>query len=314
MPTPVQDIIREKFHVVMTPEFEREPDRFRTKIQGILTMGRQDFEITETSLASWPNVKVVATNSVGTDHLNVQMLRSLGIQVGHTPDILSDATADLTFGLLIATARRFQECAMAMHQWGNYDPSHVINCRVAGTEVTRATLGIVGMGRIGMEVARRARGFKMRVLYYNRTRRSEEVEREVGGATYCSSLRELLPQVDFLVVMVPFNRDTEHLIGREELRSMKPSAIIINTSRGKVIDHAALIEALESKIIAGAGLDVTDPEPLPADSPLLAMPNVLLTPHVGSSTVQTLCAMARLTTENLAAGIEGRELPAEVPL
>ncbi|RIK39810.1 MAG: D-glycerate dehydrogenase [Chloroflexi bacterium] len=250
-----------------------------------------------------PNLRVISNFGVGVDHIHLGDAKTRGIAVGNTPRLVDGATADLTFALLMAAARnliigdRYARSA----EFTVYDPN-----LLHGYEVHGATIGIVGMGNIGQQVARRARGFDMTVLYHNR-KRNEAAEAELG-ATYLP-LDDLLQQADFVTLNVPLTAETRHLIGREQLRRMRPTAFLINVARGGVVDHNALVEALQEGWIAGAALDVTEPEPLPRDHPLLRMDNVVIAPHLGSATRQTRYNMARRAVDNLLAGLEGRPLP-----
>lgn len=250
-----------------------------------------------------PNLRVISNFGVGVDHIHLGDAKTRGIAVGNTPRLVDGATADLTFALLMAVARnliigdRYARSA----EFTVYDPN-----LLHGYEVHGATIGIVGMGNIGQQVARRARGFDMTVLYHNR-KRNEAAEAELG-ATYLP-LDDLLQQADFVTLNVPLTAETRHLIGREQLRRMRPTAFLINVARGGVVDHDALVEALQKGWIAGAALDVTEPEPLPRDHPLLRMDNVVIAPHLGSATRQTRYNMARRAVDNLLAGLEGRPLP-----
>jgi glyoxylate reductase len=249
-----------------------------------------------------PRLKIISNFGVGVDHIDLEAARQRGIPVGNTPGVLDGATADLTFALLLAAARnivvgdRYARSAAFTH----YDPRILM-----GREVHDATLGIVGMGKIGRQVARRASGFDMSVLYYNR-RRDPQAEAELG-VTY-ATLSELLGRADFVTLNVPLTSETRGLIGRDELAQMKPNAILVNAARGGVVDHTALLLALEQGQIAGAALDVTEPEPLPRDHPLLRMDNVIILPHLGSATMETRQRMAELSVANLLAGLRGDPL------
>lgn len=253
-----------------------------------------------------PRLKVISNFGVGVDHIDLAAARERGIPVGNTPNVLDGATADMTFALLLASARnlvvgdRFARSPAFTH----YDPKILL-----GHEVHGATIGIVGMGNIGRQVAQRARGFDMRVLYHNR-RRDQAAEAGLGAAY--ASLPELLREADYVTLNVPLTAETRGMIGRAELRQMKPTATLINAARGGVVDHDALVEALDGGWIAGAALDVTEPEPLPRDHPLLRMENVVIAPHLGSATRETRLAMARRSVENLRAGLLGHDLPSRV--
>jgi len=250
-----------------------------------------------------PNLKVVSNHGVGVDHIDVAAATTRGVPVGNTPGCLDAATADMTMALLLAVARnvRIGDAYARSPQFTEYDPSILI-----GREVSGSTLGIVGMGRIGKQVAKRARGFDMEILYHNRNR-DEAGERELG-ARYVS-FHELLGESDFVTLNCPLSDETRGLIGREQFERMKLSAILINMARGPVVQTEALVEALTTGRIAAAGLDVTDPEPLPRDHPLLKLENVIIAPHLGSASDRTRRRMMEMTVDNLRAGLEGRELP-----
>jgi glyoxylate reductase len=243
-----------------------------------------------------PQLKVIANYAVGLDNVDLAAAHAQGIAVGNTPDVLTDATADLAFALMLAAARRLPQSERAVRegQWGTWQPDGFL-----GADVVGATLGIVGAGRIGQAVARRASGFDMRVL--KTTSR--------GG----TPLDELLAQSDFVSLHVPLTPQTRHLIDAQALERMKPTAILVNTARGQIVDQRALVDALHAGMIAGAALDVTDPEPLPTDDPLLAAPNVLVIPHIGSATPRTRAAMTDLAVDNLLAGLAGEPLPHPAP-
>jgi glyoxylate reductase len=248
-------------------------------------------------LDACPQLKVIANYAVGLDNVDLDAARRHGIAVGNTPDVLTDATADLAFALLLAAARRLSQAAKAVTDgaWGTWQPdSHL------GADLVGATLGIVGAGRIGQAVAKRAAGFDMRVL----TTTSR------GG----TPLDELLAVADFVSLHVPLTPATHHLIDARALKRMKPTAILVNTARGPVIHQQALIAALHAGEIAGAALDVTDPEPLPPDHPLLQAPNVLVVPHIGSATSRTRATMTELAVGNVLAGLAGRSLPHPAPV
>ena len=274
-------------------------------VAGIYTYGHMHLD--GAMLDRLPGVKVISNYGVGVDHIDVPAARRRGIKVGNTPRVLDGAVADMTFALLLASARGIVEGDRYARgpQFLKVDHS-----RSLGWEVHGMTLGIVGMGNIGVEVARRAQGFDMTVLYHNRTRRPVEVERRVGARFV--GLDEILRQSDYLVLNVPLNDSTRGLIGAKELSVMKPTATLINIARGPVVDTGALTVALQNRTIRAAGLDVTDPEPLPREHPLLSMQNVTITPHLGSATVQTRQKMAEISVENLLRGLRGEALLHEV--
>lgn len=250
-----------------------------------------------------PHVKVVSNHGVGVDHIDVPAAEARNVPVGNTPGCLDGSTADMTMALMLATARNvvFGDKFARGPEFTHYDPA--INI---GLEVTGSTLGIIGLGRIGKQVAKRAAAFDMPILYFNR-HRNEAAERELG--VKYAPFDELLAQSDFVALTCPLTKETTGLISTRELNLMKRTGILINMARGPVVKTSALYEALAARRIAGAGLDVTDPEPLPRDHPLLTLDNVVITPHLGSASDRTRRRMAEITAENLRAGLEGRELP-----
>jgi glyoxylate reductase len=250
-----------------------------------------------------PRLKVISQCAVGYDNVDVAAAKARGIAVGNTPGVLTDATADFAFTLMLAAARRVVEGAdfVRAGKWETWGLSLLL-----GLDVFGATLGIVGMGRIGQAVAKRARGFEMRVLYHDAVRRPE-AERALG--VEYRPLDDLLAEADFVSLHVSLNPQTRGLIGARELRRMKPSAVLVNTARGPVVDTEALYDALSRGEIAAAALDVTDPEPLPADHKLLTLPNVIVTPHIASATVTSRTRMALMAVRNLIAGVRGEPLP-----
>lgn len=257
-------------------------------------------------LAKLPAVRVVSNYGVGVDHIDVPACAARGVPVGNTPGVLDGATADLAFALLLAAGRKIAEGDRYARgpNFLHYDPSYML-----GREVHSSTLGVIGMGRIGEQVAKRARGFDMTVLYHNRNRNI--AAETLVGAEYVG-FDELLKRSDYVVLTVPLTAGTRNLIGKAELAKMKPTATLVNVARGAVVDKDALTEALREKRIYAAAADVTDPEPLPRDHPLLKLDNFTITPHLGSATVQTRRRMAELSCENLMAGLAGKKLPFEV--
>jgi lactate dehydrogenase-like 2-hydroxyacid dehydrogenase len=269
--------------------------------QGIVSQITDRF--TAERLAKLEGVRVIANVAVGFDNVDLPAATRHGIMVTNTPDVLTDTTADLAFALLLATARRIVEGDRFVRsgKWRRW----AIDL-LAGHDVHHKTLGIFGMGRIGQAVARRARGFSMRVLYHDAQRAPEALEREL--ALEFAGKDALLAEADFISLHVPLNDSTRHLIGAAELGRMKPSAIIVNTSRGPVIDEPALAEALSKRTIAGAGLDVFEQEP--QVHPLLVkLENVVLAPHIGSASIDTRRKMSMLAAENAVAALENRRPP-----
>lgn len=269
-------------------------------VEGIYTFGHPKLD--GVLMDKVPRIKVISNYGVGVDHISLQDANARKIPVGNTPGVLDGATADLGFSLLLAAARRLSEGIRLATSpaFTEYNPAAIL-----GRDVHDSHLGIIGLGRIGQQVARRAKGFDMTVSYYSRNRR-EEAE-IVHGVTY-KPLNQLLTECDFVIICVPLTQDTERLIGAEQLRLMKPTATLINIARGPVVDTDALTIAMQEKWIFAAALDVTDPEPLPRNHPLLQMDNVTVSPHLGSATVQTRQLMSELSVANLLAGLESRPL------
>jgi glyoxylate reductase len=246
-----------------------------------------------------PDLRVVANCAVGYDNIDVAAATQRGIVVTNTPGVLTDSTADLAFALMLAVGRRVVEGDRRVRE-GRF--KHFVPFQFLGTDISGKVLGIVGLGRIGMAVARRAAGFDMQVVYHNRHRLAADQEAALG-ASY-ADLNALLARSDYVSLHVPLTPDTRYLIGTDQLRAMKSSAILVNTSRGPVVDEAALVVALQEKWIAGAGLDVYEKEPLLAPG-LAALDNAVLLPHVGSATIETRTRMAALAAKNLLVGLRG---------
>lgn len=274
-------------------------------VEGLLTTGGS---IDRELLAHAPQLKVVSNISVGYNNFDLQAMRERGVWGTNTPHVLTETVADLAFALILATARRVTELDKLVKE-GRW--AHGTDEMLFGTDVHGKTLGIIGMGRIGAAIAKRAKyGFDMNVSYYNRHPR-HDLEAK-WGVTYLP-LNNLLQTSDFVLTMIPLTDDTFHFIGKEHFACMKPTAIFINVSRGKIVDESALIEALQQKQIWGAGLDVFEEEPVSPDNPLLQMPNVVTLPHIGSATEQTRFAMAMLAVKNLITALQGNEPPDLVP-
>ncbi|QJD86851.1 2-hydroxyacid dehydrogenase [Cohnella herbarum] len=247
-----------------------------------------------------PRLKVISNMAVGYNNIDVEEATRRGIMVTNTPGVLTETTADLTFALLMATARRLPEASEYLRKgsWQTWSPM-----LLTGQDVYGATLGIIGMGRIGEALVKRAHGFNMNLLYYNRTRKPE-VE-EAYDIRY-TDMDELLSVSDFVCVLIPYSTETRDLIGAKELRQMKPTAVLINTARGGIVNEEALYEALRVGTIWAAGLDVFDREPVAPDHPLLTLPNLVSLPHIGSASVATRMKMSRLAADQLIDAIYGR--------
>ena len=253
-----------------------------------------------------PNLKVISNHGVGVDHVDVAAASQRGIPVGNTPGCLDDATADMTMSLLMASARNI---VVGDHYARGPDFLHYDPALLIGHEVTGSTLGIIGMGRIGKKVAQRARAFDMPILYHNRNR-DMAAEAELG--VEYQPLDDLLRHSDFVTLNCPLTAETTGLIGRAQLNLMKPTATLVNMARGPVVVTADLYDTLKAGRIRGAALDVTDPEPLPRDHPLLTLDNLVIAPHLGSASQRTRQRMMDMTVENMAAGLAGQELPYRV--
>ena len=254
-------------------------------------------------IARAPQLKVVANIAVGYNNIDVPACTARGIKVTNTPGVLDDSTADMAFALMLSTARRITEVESYIRkgEWTGWKLKQWL-----GVDVHHATLGIIGMGRIGQAIAKRAAGFDMKVIYHNRKRVSPEIETRVNAAHM--SMDELLAQSDFIILQMPYSPDTHHLIGAAQLAKMKPTAILINSTRGGVVDDKALIHALKTGVIRAAGLDVFEGEPK-LDRGFLELKNVVLTPHIGSSTEATRRAMAMTAAQNLVAALSGQKPP-----
>lgn len=248
-------------------------------------------------------LRVVSTMSVGYEHIDLETCQARGIRVGHTPGVLTDATADFALALILSVARKIPEAAAFARdgRWKTWGPRLLL-----GMDLNQTTLGIIGMGRIGQAVAKRAAAFEMSLVYHDRERRPE-VERTYGARFL--TLDELLHVSDIVTLHVALNNQTRHLIAQPQFEMMKPEAILINTARGPVVNMMDLLTALREKKIAGAGLDVTDPEPLPSEHPLYELPNCVITPHIASAGDATRTKMAQMAVENLLAGLEGIPMP-----
>ena len=301
------ELIGQHAQVELWPEDSPpQPEKLREmaaagRVHGLLTnvMDRVDASLMEAS----PGLQVISQVSVGLDNVDLAEATRRGIPVGFTPGVLAKATADLGFGLLLAAARRINHSDRWVRE-GNWELAHHPMYWL-GAEVNGAKLGIVGMGQIGTEMAKRALGFDMRVIYHSRTRKPDLETR--FGLEY-SELKPLLASADFVSLHVPLTPATRGLIGEPELRAMKSSAVLVNLARGPVVDTKALCTALQEGWIGAAGLDVTDPEPIGPDDPLLALDNLVITPHIGSASVESRRSTCLLAARNLIAGIEGQRL------
>eukprot|EP00062_Callorhinchus_milii_P027194 gi/632990201/ref/XP_007884057.1/ PREDICTED: glyoxylate reductase/hydroxypyruvate reductase-like [Callorhinchus milii] len=275
------EIIKKHFNIIWFDEFLKNKEELANKIQVVFLWGHS-LKVDQKLLQSLPRLKAVVSSGVGVDHLHLPLISSFGVKVTNTPHLVDNATADMGMALMLASARNVIEG----FKIATSPETQCMPWNWVGVEVTGATLGIIGMGRIGYKVAQRAKGFDMKILYHNRNRRTEEEERVVD-ASYCAKIDDLLWQSDFVMVVVNLTPQTLKLIGERELSLMKPTGTLVNISRGAVVDQDALVKALQNGTIRAAALDVTDPEPLPRDHPLLKLPNAIITPHLGTATDKT---------------------------
>lgn len=299
------DQLENRFRVVIGPldavELSPQLEKFLPEAEGLFTL--LTIRVDDDLLSKAPRLKVVSNMAVGFDNIDVNACTKRGIPVGNTPGVLTDGTADLTMAIMLAAARRLFEANLDARQgrWKTWSPTGWL-----GKDLHEATLGIVGMGQIGKAVAQRASGFGMKIIFSDPHPRREIVAKY--GATQVP-LESLLEESDFVTLHVPLTQSTHHLIDEIALRRMKPTSLLINTSRGPIVDTSSLIKALEGDWIAGAALDVTDPEPLPPEHRLYELPNCLIVPHIGSATWNTRRQMAIRACENLIAGLAGKRLP-----
>jgi len=275
-------------------------------VEGILSLLTDSID-DELLDAAGPQLKVVSNFAVGFDNIDVPACTRRGIPAGNTPGVLTETTADLAFALLMSAARRIPESVEYVRQdrWKTWGPMLLM-----GVDIHDATLGIVGFGRIGREMARRGRGFGMEILYQDVHPASAEDEAELGARRV--EMDELLRESDFITLHVNLTDETHHLIDTDALRAMKPTAVLVNTSRGPVVDPDALEQALRAGEIFAAGLDVTEPEPLPADHPLVGLSNCVVVPHIASASKVTRGKMAAMAAANLLAGLRGEHLATPV--
>ena len=299
------DLLKDRCRLVVGPQDANEFSEQRLaelpQAEGLFTL--LTITVDDDLLSHAPNLKVVSNMAVGFDNVDLEACTRRGIPVGNTPGVLTDGTADLTMAIMLAAGRRLFEANLDAREgkWKTWSPTGWL-----GKDLRGAILGIVGMGKIGSAVAERAAGFGMEIIFSDPNPHPEIVE--TYGAEHVP-LEALLQKSDFVTLHVPLTEHTHHLIDEGALMNMKPTSLLINTSRGPIVDTNALINALESDWIAGAALDVTDPEPLPPDHRLFELPNCLVVPHIGSATWNTRRQMAERACENLLAGLEGKRLP-----
>jgi len=300
------DIIKERFNAEVWSDYAPPPKKLIiekvAKVDALATLlsDKIDAEVFDAA----PNLKIVSQFAVGFDNIDVKEATKRGIYVTNTPGILTDTTADYAWALLMAAARRVAEADKYVRdkKWKvGWHPA-----MLQGRDIFGTTLGIIGLGRIGVAIAKRAKGFNMKILYYDVVRRPE-VEEELG--IMFRELMVILKESDFITINVPLLKTTHHLINEDRLKQMKKTAILINNARGPVIDEKALYKALKEGWIAGAGLDVFEQEPTPANNPLLSLDNIVVAPHISSSSFETRSKMAEMVAENLVSFLEGKTPP-----
>ncbi len=302
IPSPGLDLIKSHFQPdVWTHDLPPTREQLLEKVRGVdgllcLLTERIDTELMD---AVGPQLKVISNMAVGVDNIDVSAATARGISVGNTPGVLTDATADQAFALMLSAARRIPEAERFLRagKWVTWSPSLLL-----GADLVGSTLGIIGFGRIGQAIAKRAQGFDMRVIYH-----SPSASPAYGAQPV--DLDTLLRESDFVSINVPLKPETKHLVNADFLAKMKPNAILVNTARGGVLDQTALYDALKAHKIFSAALDVTDPEPLPMDSPLLELENCIIVPHLGSASKKTRDMMSLLAAQNLISGVKGDQLP-----
>lgn len=307
LPNPVMAIVRERFQLVQEPlDILPSPSALRAGLcqadAAIVTLGDR---IDAATIHAAVRLKILANYAVGYNNLDLAAAQERGLIVTNTPDVLTDSTADLTWALLLGTARRIVEgdALVRSGAWTGWSPTQLL-----GTDVSGKTLGIIGMGRIGQAVAQRAAGFRMTVLYHQR----QPLAAATGPQKWeYRSLHGLLEESDIVTIHVPLTPDTRHLVGARELRRMKPTALLINTARGPIVDEGALAEALTQGTIAGAGLDVYEDEPV-VHHTLARLQQVLLLPHIGSATLQARVSMGLICLDNILAVLDGRPAPNQI--
>ncbi len=312
LPGPCFERLLREFDAEVWPEWREPPyevllEKAR-QVDALVTLltDRVDCRVIEEGARN--RLRIIAQYAVGFDNIDVECATRHGVYVTNTPGVLTEAVADLTWALILAAARRIVEADRYVRSGEWYRGGTAWHPELMlGMELSGKVLGIIGFGRIGRAVARRARGFNMKVIYYDIVRAPEEVERELG-ARYVD-LETLLREADIVSIHVPLTPETRHMIGERELRMMKRTTILVNTARGAVVDTEALVRALKEGWIAAAALDVFEEEPLPPDHPLTKLPNVVLAPHIGSATRETRERMACAVLENLLAFRDGREPP-----
>ena len=270
-------------------------------VDGLLSLltDKVDSEVMD---AAGPQLKVISNYAVGFDNIDVSAAAARGIPIGNTPDVLTDATADFSFALMMSAGRRVLEGDRYVRdgKWKTWGPM-----LLRGSEIKDATLGLIGFGRIGKAMARRASGFDMRVIYYDPSKQDQDNELNAIPVDF----ETLLKESDFISLHTPLKPDTRHLIDAKALSLMKSTTVLVNTARGSVVDMDALHDALKEKRIFAAGLDVTDPEPLPSNHPLLTLDNLIIAPHIASASVTARSNMAFLAAKNLVAGLKRERLP-----
>ncbi|XP_064615613.1 probable 2-ketogluconate reductase [Liolophura sinensis] len=301
---------REYFDIIWSRDVEKNPELGKKVVAAIFNRGN-DFGLLDKLDSVFPNIKIITSISVGVERVDVIAYNKRGIKFCNSPGILDPVVAEFAIGLMLASARNIIKGYKYAHSQEVSDNYCYEQNWVGGVPVSEATVGIIGLGRIGYSIAQKAyRGFNMKILYYDKFRRSEDDEKAVS-ATYYTDLHQMLKESDFVVTICPVTPETTGILGAAEFKVMKKSAIVINVGRGKLIKTDDLAKALQSGEILGAALDVTDPEPLPRDHTLLTLPQVIVTPHIAGALLARRSQMARLCAENIKACLEGKPLLSE---
>ena len=311
LPAPILDQLSRHFHIKLWDK-ENEPVPSEVLVEevkeadGLLCLLTD--QVDEKVLSGAPHLKIAANMAVGYNNIDVAAAANKGIVVTNTPGVLTETTADLTFALMMAAARRLVESSdfLRAGNWSSWSPMEL-----TGQDIYGATLGIIGMGRIGQALARRAKGFNMRIVYHNRSRKPE-VEQDLELEFY-QDLYEMLSVCDYVCILVPYASELHHFIGEKELNAMKKTAVLINTARGGLVDEEALYKALSTGKLFAAGLDVFEKEPVDPGSPLLSLPNLVTLPHIGSASKATRMKMAKLAADNIIAVLSGKPPLTPVP-
>lgn len=307
----LDEFISDKHRLVYPEDVERDPLLAERVVGGYIeSSGYCSKLCPQEFFEKLPNLKVLSFTGVGVDRISLEWAKQRGIRIGYCGNEVSNNTADFAFLLMAGTARKLIQSVKA--GMGQKQPD-LFPWHIQGHSLTGSTVGIIGMGNIGYKLAVRSYAFDMKIVYHQRNKRSEADEKAVG-AIFFPNLMDMLPVCDYVVISCPLTSQTQGLIGREQFKMMKKTATLVNVARGRIVDQEALYEVLKNKEIRAAGLDVTEPEPLPRDHPLLSLPNIIITPHCGTNTFETRRAVIEQAMENMECGLQGKPMPNEVRL